>query len=350
MPSAPGDKGDLRLVVQQQFTARERASKIRLQERAALNPALHLIAAEPTEVAPFGFRPVHGAIGLAHQGVRVGAIPGIEGDAEAGSDRDLLIIELNWRRYGVEQLAGDQGGVLGLGQVLDQQRELVAAEPGDGVGLAQAFGEPPPHDGEQAIAGAVSQLVVDCLEAVEVEDHDGGQPIVPPRPRDRAPEAILEQRSIGQPGQLVVLRQPVEALGLAMPGDGIADAALEASGIDPGLIEKIGDAKRHRLDVQLEGAGSGQDDDRRPKATVVGGAHELEPLPLGQPGFEQTGVISAAAHPHQGVGDTARPIDREGDQTRCIQQVAGPSVVLLAVLDHENPDRFAIERQRRIGH
>ena len=71
--------------------------------------------------------------------------------------RHLLVVELDRRRHRVEQLARDQGGVLGLGQVLDQQRELVTSETGDGVGLAQTLGQPVGHDREQAIAGAVAR-------------------------------------------------------------------------------------------------------------------------------------------------------------------------------------------------
>ena len=102
------------------------------------------------------------------------------------------------RRHRVEQLAGDQRGVLGLGEVLDQDRELVAAQPRDRVGLAQAVAEPLRHDRQQAVAGAMAEAIVDRLEAVEVEDHDREQALVAPRPGQRALEAVLEQRAVGE--------------------------------------------------------------------------------------------------------------------------------------------------------
>ena len=77
---------------------------------------------------------------------------------------------------GLEHGLGELGELLGAGRVLDQQRELVAAEPGDqgraaaGVPrLVRALGEPLGDGGEQPVADAVAEGVVDRLEAVEVQ-------------------------------------------------------------------------------------------------------------------------------------------------------------------------------------
>jgi hypothetical protein len=49
-----------------------------------------------------------------------------------------------------------------------QDRELVAAEPGDGVAGADDVVQPVRRIGEELVAGLVPCLVVDALEAVEV--------------------------------------------------------------------------------------------------------------------------------------------------------------------------------------
>ena len=55
-----------------------------------------------------------------------------------------------------------------------EDRELVAAEPGDGVVLAQGVAQAIAADREQAVAGGVTERVVDALEVVEIEEGDDG--------------------------------------------------------------------------------------------------------------------------------------------------------------------------------
>ena len=64
--------------------------------------------------------------------------------------------------------------IAGRRSVLEQHRELVAAEAGGGVAGAQAAPEPVGHDAEQLVAGAVAEAVVHGLEVVEVDEGTAG--------------------------------------------------------------------------------------------------------------------------------------------------------------------------------
>ena len=57
--------------------------------------------------------------------------------------------------------------------VVGEDDELVSAEPGDGVALADAAFQPPADRDQELIADLVAQAIVDELEAVEVEEEDG---------------------------------------------------------------------------------------------------------------------------------------------------------------------------------
>ena len=88
----------------------------------------------------------------------------------------------------------------------EQDGELVAAQPGDGVAGAQARLEPPRDRDQQLVADQVAEAVVDDLEAVEVEEEDGEAACSGCR-RARAmrlAQAVHEQRAVGQAGERVV--------------------------------------------------------------------------------------------------------------------------------------------------
>ena len=104
-----------------------------------------------------------------------------------------------------QQPSGDGGGVVGI-TVQQRQREFVASQPDDQVGAAQRVLEASAQLPEQLIAGGMAKGVVDLLEAVEVDEHEGQAPLgsvgVPLLGQDGVEQ--LEQRAaVAQAGQLV---------------------------------------------------------------------------------------------------------------------------------------------------
>src|SRR3954452_20354107 len=75
----------------------------------------------------------------------------------------------------LDDTVGDRGRLARAADVLDEDRELVAAQPRGGVDRAQAAAQALGDLDEQLVAGRVAERVVDRLEAVEVaEDHADG--------------------------------------------------------------------------------------------------------------------------------------------------------------------------------
>jgi hypothetical protein len=73
------------------------------------------------------------------------------------------------------------------------------------VGRAQRALQATAEHDEQLVARGVTQRVVDLLEAVEVDNHDGGPPVGAAAGVDDVTDPRVEQGAIGQPRQRVVL-------------------------------------------------------------------------------------------------------------------------------------------------
>ena len=73
---------------------------------------------------------------------------------------------------GGRDAVGDRHRLVLVGEAVDQDPELVAAEAGDDVAGAQVGAQPRRHRAQQLVAGVVAEAVVDQLEVVEVEEED----------------------------------------------------------------------------------------------------------------------------------------------------------------------------------
>ena len=104
------------------------------------------------------------------------------------------------------------GGVLLAAYGAQDDGELVAAHARHGIAGAHRGGEAPRHFAQQGVAGLVAELVVDRLEAIEVEETDRQQAVAPLCLRQRLFEAVGEQDAIGQAGQAVEIGELFEVL------------------------------------------------------------------------------------------------------------------------------------------
>ena len=93
-----------------------------------------------------------------------------------------------------------------------QQRELVAAQPRDGVPFAHALAEPLRDAAQQLVARGVAEAVVDLLEAIEVDEDEPHALAVAVSLRERDLEAVLEEPPVREPGERVPVSEGVEAL------------------------------------------------------------------------------------------------------------------------------------------
>ena len=171
---------------------------------------------------------------------------------DARRDDDLVTVELEWLNQRREQPATER---LRLTRPLDahlDQRELVAAEPGDGVGLPHARFQASGTELEEPVAGRMSEGIVDALEAVEVDQQNRGHAVAAPESGQRLLEALTQQLAVRQLRHGVMQGEVVGALlGCYLGRDvaGRAPIAMEAaktveSGLagetqDPALIGAV---------------------------------------------------------------------------------------------------------------
>jgi len=212
----PAAQVDLRLVVQDELAALERRAQV-----AGEREPLDAVAVELERVALDAGAPllglVHRDVGALHEHVDVLAVLRERGDPDAGA-------QLQAHAGDVERLcdraAHGRGDRRALHRALDraqQDRELVAAKPSDGVLLAEQLAQAGADLAQDLVAVVMAEGVVDLLEAIEVEQHHG-QPVPGARGAvDGLLGARPEEHAVGQPGQRVVERQALRDEGLA-PG------------------------------------------------------------------------------------------------------------------------------------
>ena len=168
-----GADGDDRLVVGDELAGVQRGEELVARRRLGQRVRVH-VRRERAHLALAGLlRAVHRDVGVAHQVVGVHA-----GAGARGGDAD--------RRAHPARLAGDRDGLgeqrddpvrdllaVALVGVLEQDRELVAAQPRGQVGRPHAAADPLGGGHQHGVAGGVAGVVVDALEVVEVEEEHG---------------------------------------------------------------------------------------------------------------------------------------------------------------------------------
>ena len=221
-----GDQVDDRLVVDAELLVGDRPAQLDLDLETPPGLDLHRLPERGVAALAQGLRLVQGDVGRAQQLVGVVGRGLADGDADAGGDDDLVAIELERSTQALEQALGDALRGRQAGDVLDEDGELVAAQPSGGVTGAQDRPDPLGDADQQLIAGPVAEGVVDDLEVVEIDEQDGmlagHRPLRVGLALERLAQPVLEQRPVGQVGQRVVQRLVGELLLEALP---VADVA-----------------------------------------------------------------------------------------------------------------------------
>ncbi len=195
---------DNRLEVQRQLPLLECPAQGALQLQCLGDMLVH-VGGEETQLVPaLGLGVVHGRIRLAQKKFVVIAIIRKDGDADAGG-REHLDGAADDQRSG--QFVEDPGGrhlhVEDAARVGQDDRELVTAEPGDGVVVVECGADAGCRRLDELVAGAVPETVVDVLEPVEVEEQQRDDVPVPLRARHGLDQPVAEEIAVGQAGQSV---------------------------------------------------------------------------------------------------------------------------------------------------
>src|SRR3954452_5189723 len=88
--------------------------------------------------------------------------------------------------------------------IVEQDRERVAVEAGNGVTAADELAQSTRALHEQRVASRMAGRLVDELEAVEVDDEHGGRSFLATSRIEEVADPIPEQQPVGQIGQRVV--------------------------------------------------------------------------------------------------------------------------------------------------
>ena len=96
-------------------------------------------------------------------------------------------------------------GLVLVAELVQENRELVAAEPGERVARPQARLEAARHRDEQLVADQVAETVVDDLEAVEIEieRREPAADAALLELFEAAAEPLDEHRAVAEPGQRI---------------------------------------------------------------------------------------------------------------------------------------------------
>ena len=298
----------------------------------AVGPRAQLVVEQRVLVAAGVLGPVEREVRLAVE--VAGAAGRVVGDRDAQAHRRHQRLGGRTEVVGPAQRLQQPGrhGVhrLGRRQPLDQDDELVAAEPRHRR-VRAAHGLDPVRDlHEQRVADLVAERVVDRLEPVDVEQQHRRDAAGAVQPGQCLVEPVVEQRPVRQPGQGVGEREPLELGLLAQP---LAD------------VHRVGD-EVERLPVRTvhHGAGDpGVHDAAVPVQVALLERHRLV-LAVRQPG-ELAGVPLAVLrvgqlaerHPDQLVAGAADHRLERGVRAQV------PAVVLGAEADHRHADRRVLE-------
>ena len=150
-----------------------------------------------------------------------------------------------------DRLADALGQRHRVGRILDaghDDGELVAAEPGDGVGRAGAAAQPLGDDLEQLVADRVAERIVDAFEVIEIE-AEHGEALAALDPLELVFEALAQHGAIGQVGQRIVARHMHDALlgalalgDVLVGGDPAAAGNRRAHDGEDAAVGRLGDA------------------------------------------------------------------------------------------------------------
>jgi hypothetical protein len=146
------------------------------------------------------FGHVHRHVGPAEEHAQVAALPRKQCDADAHIGLEGNAFESERHSQGGPELDGDRNGVCVVG-VIQQNRELVTAEPGKQRVGVELGPEPAPDLDQQPVADIVPEAVVYLLEPVEVQEQQGEGLTV--RRSQQTGDVGIERPPVRQAGEVV---------------------------------------------------------------------------------------------------------------------------------------------------
>ncbi len=166
-----------------------------------------------------------------------------EGDPDRPSHHQLVPAPPQWLMHLLQQLLGDADRLGRVGDLFQEDRELVSGQAGNGIALARRPRQSLRHAPHHGVARRVTESLVDRFEPFEIETEERRRRALPLRPHQRVFQAIEEEGAVRQPGQRVVERLVGQLLFVALAVGHVVRVDDDAA--DTRLIEQI---RRDRLE------------------------------------------------------------------------------------------------------
>ncbi len=198
---------DFRLVMQHKLLPLQGVPQAAFDGLQLDGPNVHVPLKELVTVAPIFLGVVHRGIRVPDQGLCILTV-GRKG-ADANTHRDIEVVAANamGRRQRREHFGCRDGCVFYLIEFRKHDHKFVSAEAADRVRDADTCLQPLRHRLQQHVSHRVPERVIDVFEPIEVYEQHGQAGVAAPGRRNRLGQPVVQQRSVRQVGEHVVLRQ-----------------------------------------------------------------------------------------------------------------------------------------------
>ena len=198
----PGLDTEHGLEVDLELLALERVVQLCVEHQLLARRYLESRVERPPAMGRRPLRLVHGGISPTQERLAVDS-PSRMGESSA--DRHVEASAVQWERllrYGGDAI--QQSGEFGrITRAAGNDHELVTAESGDEVPSPHCLLQPRCDSAENDVACAVSQGVVDVLEAIDIDEDDRRPPRLVTRVSENRIEIAPEGHSVGESGEWV---------------------------------------------------------------------------------------------------------------------------------------------------
>ena len=195
---------DDRLVEDSQGLGLYCLAQVRLQPQAGHDPPVHGRVEDGGLGRSLALRVVHRDVRVAKELARP-ALRMVDGDADARAHHQLTPLDPEWLAERGLSAARDLLGLLDRLDPVEEDRELVAADPGDRVTGTEACRKPACSRYQELVADGVVEAIVYDLEAIEVEEEDGAPVrLLALRALQGLGQAIQEERAVRKAGERIV--------------------------------------------------------------------------------------------------------------------------------------------------
>ena len=196
---------DLRLVVQREFLPFQGAPQTLLDGLPLHGADVHGRLEKLIALAPIFLCLVHRGVRVLDERLRIQAVVGIDAHANAGGDVKIVLVDGMSLRHRLQHSSRRDGSIFRLFHFGKQHDEFIASLPAYRVRAAHAIHQAFCDGLKKFVADRMSQGIVDVFEAIQIQKQHRDFFRVTRRQGDRLADPVVQEHSIGQAGQKVVL-------------------------------------------------------------------------------------------------------------------------------------------------